>query len=149
MRKALLSAAVGILLITSGSATGSGEENPVRNVEVQGKVICIDEARDEVPCADESMTFGFSALGGKRYFFMPDDVRAKMFQDQRVRERELVIKGWVRSRDQIEITKVWSVKNGQRFDIHYFCAVCNIKAHVGGLWWCFQADFELREAPID
>ncbi len=135
--------------MTSGSAAGIKGESPAQGVEVQGKVICIDEVRDEIPCTDESMNFGFSALGGKRYFFMPDDVRAEMFRDHRVRERELVIKGWVRPQSQIEITKVWSVKDGQRFDIHYFCSVCNIKAPVGGLCWCCQQDFELREQPID
>jgi len=135
--------------MTSGSAVGAKNESPAQAVEVQGKVICVNEARDEVPCTGESINFGFSALNGERYFFMPDDVRAKMFQDHRVRERDLVIKGWARSQKQIEITKVWSVKDGKRFDIHYFCAVCNIKAHVGGLCWCCQEDFELREELVE
>ena len=135
--------------MTSGSMAGIEGGASAKDVEVQGKVICIDEARGEIPCSGESTRFGFSALGGKRYFFMPDDVRAEMFRDHRVRERELVVKGRIRPQNQIEIIKVWSVKNGQRFDIHYFCAVCNIKTHVGGPCWCCQQDFELREDPID
>jgi hypothetical protein len=149
MRIAVLCVFAGILVILSGSAFGiQGGDSP-RDVEVQGRVTCIDESREEIPCSEESTRFGFLTLTHEWYFFMTTDSRAKMFQDPRVRERELVVKGRLRPQSQIEITKVWSVKNGQRLDIYYFCAVCNIKAHVGGLCWCCQEDFELREEPIE
>lgn len=148
MKNVLVFAVAGILSSMNGSAAGLEGGNSIRDVEVQGKVICIDESRDEIPCSDASTRFGFLTRSKERYFFMTDDYRAKMFRDGRVRERQLVVKGRLRPQNQIEITKVWSVKNGQRFDIFYFCAVCNIKAHVGGLCWCCQEDFELREEPI-
>ena len=149
MRNAVLCLFAGILINMSGGVSGSQGGDSPRDVEVQGRVICIDESREEIPCSDESTRFGFLTRSDERYFFMTSDSRAKMFQDPRVRERELVVKGRLRPHNQIEITKVWSVKSGQRLDIYYFCAVCNIKTHVGGLCWCCQEDFELREEPIE
>jgi hypothetical protein len=149
MRKAMVLAVAWVLISMTGSAASLEGGNSIRDVEVQGKVICIDESRHEIPCSDAPTRFGFLTRSEERYFFMTDDYRARMFQDGRVRERELVVKGLLRPQNQIEITKVWSVKDGKRFDIYYFCAVCNIKAHVGGLCWCCQEDFELREEPVE
>lgn len=149
MRRTGLLSLSAMLVSLGGFSAGSEEREEMQDIEIQGRIACVDEARRETPCSEESTLFALATLDGKRYFFMPEDVRAGIFRDPRIRERELVVRGRLRPRDQIEITKVWSVHNGQRFDIYYFCSVCNIKAHVGGLCWCCQQDFELREEPLN
>lgn len=124
---------------------GAGLSNPKAGtveVTVRGRVVCLEGA--EAACR----RFGLSTVAGDVYSFMTEDARAEIFTDARVRERELEVKGWARAGDRtLEITKVFSVKDGKLYDLYYFCSVCNITSHTPGPCWCCRADFELKEEP--
>jgi len=56
--------------------------------------------------------------------------------------------GWLGEKNVIQITKVYSVKGGQLYNIYYYCPICNIKAYAGGPCWCCQQEFEFHEEPV-
>ena len=119
-----------------------------REVLVSGRVVCVDETGSEVPCHSDDRLFALKAADGRRHLFIPEDSNSRIFEDKRLHARELQVRAWNRGQNRLEIIKVYSIKNGQLFTIHYFCSTCNIKAFVGGLCWCCQEEFEFRETPV-
>ena len=119
---------------------------PEQEVRLRGNVVCVDDALQESRCVEDSryaLRDGESVL----HFFEPADPRVEMFADPRVRAMDLEIQAWIRD-DKVEIVRVFSVRDGRLFHVHYFCDVCNITAYAGGLCWCCQQEFELRETPF-
>lgn len=133
------------MLCNSGLMKADESDN---EVIVRGRVICVDEKKSEVSCDRKDHLFALEVVDGTRYVFVPEDSNSRIFEDERLHERELQVKAWKRGQDQLEIIKVYSIKNEQLFDVHYFCQTCNIKAFVGGLCWCCQEEFEFRETPV-
>jgi len=119
-----------------------------KEVVLRGRVICVDQDIMETSCESEDHSFALKVNDGRKFVFLPDDPNSKVFEDQRLHQRELQINAWDRGQNRLEIIKVYSVKEGRLFDIHYFCSICNIKAFVGGLCWCCQEEFEFRETPV-
>ena len=133
-------------------AASVSAETARRELTLQGTVVCLDAAG--APIADgcdavEEPRFALRTADGRLVAFLPEDVRVRMFTDPRVRARELRVKGWALPGDEtrLEITKVFSVRDGELFDLYYFCPVCNITSHTPGPCWCCRAEFELREEP--
>lgn len=138
------------VLIIGGLLLGSGAlASESRDVLIQGRILCLDENGEATGCTDSSRDFALETADGELFFFSRSDQKTKMFWDSRVRERELRVKVWVHENNRVEIIKVYSLVGGELFDIHYFCAVCNITAYGGGPCWCCQDDFELRETPVN
>ena len=120
-------------------------------ITVRGRTVCLDSAgkpSDDAHC-DLTNGFAFRDQGEKLYRFSPEDTRVEMLTDERVRSQELEIVGWLKDEDEIEIIKLYSVHDGELYDIYYRCDVCNITAHTPGPCWCCWEDFELRETPAD
>jgi len=115
---------------------------------VRGRILCLDESGNSETCTDESTRYAIRS-DTDTFYFLPDDHKAQIFRDSRVREREIEVAGWRRDANHLEIIRVYSVKEGKRFEIQYFCSVCNIKAFVGGVCWCCQDEFEFREVPVE
>ena len=127
-----------------------GESDIVKKeVVVRGSVACVNASGSEISCHGDDRLFALRTTDGNQFFFLPEDPNSRMFEDERLHQRELEVTGWSRGGNRLEIIKVHSVKDGQLFDIHYFCSVCNIKAFVGGLCWCCQEEFEFREVRLD
>lgn len=118
---------------------------------VRGRALCLDSSgrpSDSLFASDEtSRQFGFASNDGKLYKFLPADTMTAMFTDARVRQRELQITARLLARDELELIKVQSVKDGKLYDIFYFCEVCNIKAYAPGLCPCCRNELEFRETP--
>ncbi|GAB4116213.1 MAG: hypothetical protein Kow001_17020 [Acidobacteriota bacterium] len=119
-----------------------------REVALRGHVECIGPDRQSVPCRSDSRDFAFRTESGERYFFLADDDRTRMFHDPRVREKLLEIRAWDRGGGNLELVRVYSIKDGKLFDLHYYCSVCSIRSYAGGPCWCCQQEFELRETPL-
>jgi len=137
---------VGLFLVFVGSLVEASELD--KEIVLRGHVICVDDSNSEVSCGDENHRFALEVADGRRFLFDPGDPNSKIFEDERLHQRELQVKAWRQDRDQLEIIKIYSIKNDQLFDIYYFCRTCNIKAFVGGLCWCCQEEFEFRETPV-
>jgi hypothetical protein len=119
-----------------------------REISVRGRIVCVDENRARTECTNESTSFALEAVEGGRFYFSSQDSKTGMFKDPRVRARDLEVKAWVVSENELEIIKVYSVKDGQLHDLFYYCSVCSIRAFTGGPCWCCQQEFEFREVPF-
>ena len=119
-------------------------------IKVRGRTVCLDSSGkpswEEASC-NLANGFAFRAQDETLYRFRHTDKRVEMLTDPRVRSQELEIEGWLRDEKELEIIKLYSVHDGELYDIYYRCDVCNITAHTPGPCWCCYEDFELRETP--
>ena len=143
---------LGHLAVVVISLSTMASPSPQSEVTVRGRTVCLDSSgkpsSDEKSC-DLANGFAFRAQNETLYRFSPTDKRVEMLTDARVRSQELEIEGWLCEENEIEIIKLYSVHDGELYDIFYRCDVCNITAHTPGPCWCCYEDFELRETPSD
>jgi hypothetical protein len=124
-------------------AAGEGEV-----VELRGRVVCLGEGAALGPCDGASHRFALETPGGERHVFRTGDPLTAMFVDDRLRERELVVRARRTPSDELETIKVHSVRNGRLHDLDYFCEVCNVVAYAPGLCPCCRRPMVLRETPL-
>jgi hypothetical protein len=117
-------------------------------VELRGRVVCLDEGPAAVPCAASSPRFALQTPDGERHAFKSGDALSAMFADERLRERELSVRGRKTASGELETIKVYSVRNGRLHDLDYFCEVCNVVAYAPGLCPCCRRTMALRETPL-
>jgi hypothetical protein len=137
--------------LSAGSAsaqTASGAAGEGAVVELRGRVVCLGEGAVPRPCAAASDRFALETPKGGRYVFRPGDPLTAMFADERVRERELVVRAQRAPSDELETIKVYSVRDGRLHDLDYFCEVCNVVAYAPGLCPCCRRPMVLRETPL-
>lgn len=51
--------------------------------------------------------------------------------------------------DQFEVRKLFTIKDGKRFNVTYYCEICHIVSYRPGRCMCCQEDVELREIPSE
>jgi hypothetical protein len=72
----------------------------------------------------------------------------EMFKDPRVLERSLQISGRLRADGVIEIARVQSIKKeGNVFDLYYYCDICNITTNAMGPCPCCRKELLFMETP--
>ena len=123
-------------------------EPPSADVQVQGRLVCVEagaESREPIECPPEAPVRALLDEAGTVYRFRPDDPKVSMFDDPRVRRRELQITGRLDSSHRLEIIRVKSVVDGRLHHVYYRCEVCHITAYAFGPCWCCQDEFEFRE----
>jgi hypothetical protein len=124
---------------------------PTKPVTVKGRVLdpqdpeCCDGP--ETKQGQSSARFSFKTADGKVYKFLATDAATAMFTDPQVRSRELHIAAIAHSNDQLEVIRVYSVREGKLYDLYYFCDVCSITAYAPGACPCCYGKFELKETP--
>ncbi len=124
-----------------------------KEVNIRGSIVTLDQSENAYPAElKDDLTvlplFGMNTVDGKLYLFLPEDPKTKIFTDPRIRERELQVKAWKRSENQLEIIDVYSVRDGEVYDLYYRCDLCNITTDAPGPCWCCQREFELRETSL-
>ena len=130
----------------------SGEAAPP--VELRGRVVCLAEEMHELyqvelPTGHPHL-YGFKTADGKYFTLLRNKYSEGLFVDQRLREKELILKGRTFPKTQLfESSVMRSVKNGVTNDVYYFCVICSIKAVGPGQCECCQDPVELVEWPLD
>ena len=117
-------------------------------VQVQGRLVCVEagtESQEPIECPSEAPVRALLDETGRLYRFRLDDPKVSMFDDPRVRTRELQITGRLDPSDQLEIIRVKSIVGGRPHFVYYRCEVCHITAYAFGPCWCCQDEFEFRE----
>ena len=125
-------------------------EGQTEEVQVMGRVVCVEagnESTEPIDCPSETPVRALLDETGRLYRFLPDDPKVTMFDDPRVRRRELQITGRLNPPDRLEIIRVKSVVDGRLHHVYYRCEVCHITAYAYGPCWCCQDEFEFRETP--
>lgn len=138
----LTTTALGLLLFLPTLESQSEE------VQVQGRVVCVEagtESIEPIDCPSEAPVRALLDETGRLYRFHPDDPKTTMFDDPRVRRRELQITGLLGATDRLEIIRVKSIVDGRLHFVYYRCEVCHITAYEFGPCWCCQDEFEFRE----
>lgn len=145
MRHKLLTL-LSLILLAPFPSTATGAEAPSEDaplVILRGRVNCLSPA-----CDAASGGFEFATAAGRHYTFLEGDELALIFNDPRVRSRELQISARLRAKDRLEIIKVKSVVNGRLHDLYYFCEVCNITAYAPGPCPCCRDELKFFEKPL-
>jgi hypothetical protein len=144
-----------LTLIASAQERSSSEklaEEP-SPVILRGQVVCLTEELDRLyhtttDCDKRGHLYSLKTAKGKLYPFLPTDTAAAIYDDQRVRERELQVTGRLfPATSFIEVIKLQSLRDGRLYDLYYYCEVCNIITHKPGPCMCCREPVEFRETP--
>lgn len=92
--------------------------------------------------------FVFRTKEGHVFRFRPGDRAADIFHDERVRQQELQILAAQRPSGELELIRVYSVRQGRMFLLSYGCETCSITEPVPGRCPCCGAPLELREVAV-
>lgn len=134
------------------SAQVNAERNP-KEVELRGRVVCLAEWMHnlygtDLPGSHEHV-YGFRTDAGELYTLLRTRLSEALFSDERVRAKELLLKGRVFPKSRIfEVTRMRSLRNGVVCDLYYYCSVCNIESVSPGPCECCQGPVELMEEPL-
>ena len=69
------------------------------------------------------------------------------FHDPELADRTWELEGFHKPGDHFEVRKLFTVKDGKRFHVTYYCEICHITSYRPGMCMCCQEDVELREVP--
>lgn len=122
-----------------------------QSVRLRGRVLCLAEEFQRLyqtmpDCEHRGHSYGLKTDDGKLYSFLPTDSAAAIYDDQRIRERELQVTARLFPNTAvIEVIKLQSLREGKLYDLYYFCDVCNIETHKPGPCLCCHAPVEFRE----
>ncbi len=141
--EALALAALAALSAPPGDAPSAGA--PV--LELRGRIVCVSPSAEVQPCGEETNRFALQPAEGSLRLFSVSDLLTRMFEDEGVRERELVVRARLAPAG-LETIKVYSVHDGKLWDLDYFCEVCNIVAYAPGPCPCCRRPLVLRERPV-
>ena len=124
-------------------------------VALRGRVVCLTEEYQRlyqaVPdCDKRGHVYGLKTADGQLYAFLPTDMAAAISDDQRFRERELLVTArQFPASSFVEVIKLQSIRDGKRYDLFYFCEVCNIQSHKPGPCDCCQDPVIFHEEPAE
>ena len=69
------------------------------------------------------------------------------FGDPRLAGREWEFEGSFAADNRFEIRKLFTIKQGRRHRVTYYCEICHIYTHEPGRCMCCQEETELQEIP--
>ncbi len=136
---------------TERTAPKSAQELP--EIQLRGKVVGLPEEmhrlhQAELPTRHEHL-YGFKTEEGTYFTLLRTKYSEALFGDDRVREKELLLKGRLFPKTQIfEPITLRSVRDGVVNDLFYYCSVCEIFAVAPGICECCQGPTELIEKPV-
>jgi hypothetical protein len=70
-------------------------------------------------------------------------------QDKRLDGRDVRLEGIAKPDGSFEVHRLYTLHNGKRFRVRYFCARCNIVALEPGNCVCCQQPTEFQEIPVE
>jgi hypothetical protein len=125
----------------------------LRTVDLRGRVVCLAEEMHrrhgaELPTKHEHH-WGLKAEDGKCYTLLRGKFSEAIFVDERIRQKELVVKARLFPNTQIiELERLRSLKAGVTQDLFYYCNVCAIESVSPEICSCCQGPVELIERPL-
>ena len=136
-----------------GSSLGA-TSNQVQQgqLQLQGRVVCLAEEMHqrygtELPTRHQHV-WAFKTTNGVCYTLLEGKFSQAIFEDERVRAKELRVKGRLLPNSQaLELSYFRSVKNGVLQDLYYYCEVCAISTVSPEPCACCQAPVVLMEKP--
>ncbi len=88
------------------------------------------------------------AADHKTYTVSGDEFTKAQMADSRLNGREMELDGHFTGPAQFDATRIYTLKNGKRYEVTYWCDVCSIRTHMPGRCMCCQGPTELQEQPV-
>jgi hypothetical protein len=138
--------------VSAASSKAGFDSNQVQQVQWRGRVVCLPEVMHvrfgaELPTRHQHV-WAFQTTNGNCYTLLEGKFSEAIFLDERVRARELEIKGRLFPQAHaLELTFFHSVKNGVVQNLYYYCEICAIATVSPEPCACCQAPVELVEKP--
>jgi hypothetical protein len=132
-------------------ALAAAESIPER--EFRGRIVCLPEEmhrihQTDLPARHEHI-WALRASDGTYYTLLRTQFSEAIFLDERIRKRDLLLKGRVLPKTQVlDVTSMKSVINGVVNDLYYWCDICAIHSVSPSECACCQGPVELKEEPI-
>ena len=143
-----------ILVFLISGATPTVEKQKPQEVELRGKIVCLAEEmhthyKVELFGKHEHL-YGVKTGDSEYYTLLRTSLAEALFVDERLHEKDLVIKGRVFPKTQLlEVTRFSSIKEGVIHELYYYCDICYIRAVAPGDCDCCQAPVVLIEKPLN
>ena len=141
-------AALAMAWMTQLSPAAASGPAPMDSIDLRGRAVCLDRSGHRQDCGAAPRRFAVQDLEGRLHPFVANDELARIFEDPRVRERDLLVRAREAAAHALELIKVFSVKDGKPYDLRYYCDVCHINAYVPGPCPCCGREMELLEEPL-
>ena len=126
-----------VLLLTSSLVVLAADTSILRGV------LQVDSKMD----TEGSTSLVLLDANGRRTTLYGDLFVEAQLRDRRLTERQWELEGSFASDVRFEIYKLFTVKDGQRYRVTYYCEICHIYTHEPGRCMCCQEETELREVP--
>jgi hypothetical protein len=97
--------------------------------------------------ASPDQPLGFVTAEGSKYQVAGDSISNAQLRDGQLIGREWELVGSFRPDGRFDIVKLFTIKDGKRYRVTYYCEICNIVTHEPGRCMCCQGPTELREVP--
>ena len=85
---------------------------------------------------------------GKLYAVAGDEFTRGQMADPKLNGREIELEGRLTGSGAFEAAKIYTLKDGKRFRVTYWCDICAIRTHMPGRCMCCQAETELQELAV-
>ena len=71
------------------------------------------------------------------------------WSDPELKDRTWELEGFRLDGDRFEVRKMFTIKDGKRYQVTYYCEICHITSYRPGPCMCCQEKVELREIAVD
>ena len=112
-------------------------------VTPRGKIVHLpgDDMQGEEPIRFESES-------GETFDLVLEPDNFYAIHDKLLEDRIWEFEGFVKG-DQLEVQKMFTIKDGHRHDVTYYCEICHIVSHRPGRCMCCQEHVELQETKTE
>src|SRR5437867_2937495 len=146
-------AAIAVMSIVLFAPLGGAADKEEKTIQLDGKVVPLAGVLEKFGSRlDAEATPHWLALvtdNGKVYPLIKDDGSRLFFADPHLQNRSMRVTGRLfQDTHLLQVLSVNSVKNGQLFEIYYWCDVCSIpRSELLKKCDCCGGPMELREEP--
>ncbi len=85
---------------------------------------------------------------GRPYAVSGDEFTRGQMADPKLNGREIELEGRASGPGAFEAARIYTLRDGKRFRVTYWCDICAIRTHMPGRCMCCQAETELQELPV-
>jgi hypothetical protein len=114
----------------------AGAELPAGQTALRGKIVQRPDQEPVIQTAD-----------GKQYTVGGDEFTLSQMKDDKLNGRDIELEGRFSGSNKFEALKIFTIKNGKRYIVTYWCEICSIRTHKAGRCMCCQGETELQELP--
>jgi hypothetical protein len=139
------------LLCVAGSTSAEPE---AKTVQLEGKVVpmagLLEKFGSKLDAEAAPHWLALVTNDGKTYPLIKDDGSRLFFADSHLQNRTMRISGRLfQDTHLLQVLSVNSVKNGQLYEIYYWCDICSIRRNeLLKKCDCCGGPMELREEPV-